>query len=171
MSAVLLFGCLFAVPVQSETVKDNREKEQVVPIVIKSKTLEMDNKLKVVTFTGDVIATKDDLVIDCKKMLVYFESLPGEKGKGETGTKINRIVATGDVKINRADGGFATGEKAVYYQKDERVVLTGKPVVRQGNDFVEGDRITFFLIENRSVVESSKGKKVKATIFPKREKR
>ena len=75
------------------------------------------------------------------------------------------------VKINRDQGGMATVEKAVYYRQDEKVVLTGKPVVKQGNDFMAGDRITIFLNENRSVVESSEDKKVRAVIFPKREKR
>ena len=89
----------------------------------------------------------------------------------EDETKILKIIATGQVRISRAQGGLATSEKAVYYEDDEKIVLTGKPVVRQGNDFVEGDRITIFLKENRSVVESSLGKKVKAIIFPKSGKR
>jgi lipopolysaccharide export system protein LptA len=65
----------------------------------------------------------------------------------------------------------ATAEKAVYYQSEEKMVLTGNPVVRMGKDFVEGDRITMFLKEERSVVESSKDKKVRAVIFPKGKKR
>ena len=84
---------------------------------------------------------------------------------------ISKIIATGRVSISRAQGGLATAEKAVYFEDDEKIVLTGNPVVKQGNDFVEGDRITIFLKENRSVVESFVGKKVKAIIFPKREKR
>ena len=51
------------------------------------------------------------------------------------------------------------------------MVLTGNPVVRMGKDFVEGDRITMFLKEERSVVESSKDKTVRAVIFPKGKKR
>ena len=66
---------------------------------------------------------------------------------------------------------MATAEKAVYYQKDEKMVLTGNPVVKQGNDSIEGDRITIFLKENRNVVESSGDRKVRATIFPNSEKR
>ncbi len=137
-----------------------------VPMVIKSNTLEVNDALKIVTFTGEVDAKKDDFTILCSKMLVYYEQLPGQREGEQGGTKIDKIVASGDVKISRADGGMATAEEAVYYQLDDKLVLTGRPVVKQGNDFVEGDRITIFLKENRSVVESGKDNKVKATIFP-----
>jgi lipopolysaccharide export system protein LptA len=109
-------------------------------------------------------------VIDCDKMLVYYTQAGDRKGEKEPETKIDKIVATGQVKINRTQGGVATAEKAVYYQNEEKVILTGNPVVRQGNDTVEGERITIFLEENRSIVESSEDRKVKAVIFPKSEK-
>jgi lipopolysaccharide export system protein LptA len=137
-----------------------------VPMVIKSNTLEVNDTSRIVTFTGDVDAKKDDFTILCNKMLVYYEKPPGQKEGEQGGTKIDKIVASGEVRINRADGGVATAQEAVYYQLDEKLVLTGSPVVKQGNDFVEGDRITIFLKENRSIVESAKDKKVKATIFP-----
>jgi lipopolysaccharide export system protein LptA len=58
-------------------------------------------------------------------------------------------------------------EKAIFYQNDEKVVLTGNPKVKQENYFVEGSRIILFLKEKRHVVEGS----VKAVIFPGGEKR
>ena len=61
-------------------------------IVIESRTMEMDNQLKLVTFSGDVNAKRDDFVIDCDKMLVYYESMPAAKETQESRTKINRIV-------------------------------------------------------------------------------
>jgi lipopolysaccharide export system protein LptA len=51
-------------------------------------------------------------------------------------------------------------------QADHKIVLTGGPVVRHENDLVEGDRITLFLKENRSIVESSGSGRVRALIFP-----
>lgn len=173
--AALLFGLLVPGPVGSEAVKKPPEKTEPGPIVIKSKTLEVNDKTKVVTFQGDVIAevsTKsDEFVIDCQKLVVYYITQPSRQQKAEAETKIDRIVATGKVIFKRSRGGMATAEKAVYYYQDEKVVLTGKPVIKQEKDFVEGDKITIFLEENRHVVESTGDKKVRAIIFPKRAKR
>ena len=167
----LLFGLIFPSPLVSEALKKEIEWSEPKPLIIKSKVLEVNNEQKVVTFEGDVNAETDDFVMECQKMLVYYDSLPTQESAGKVKTRITKIVATGQVKINRANGGMATAEKAVYYQNDEEVILTGNPVVKQGNDFVEGDRIIVFIKENRSIVESSEDKKVRAIIFPEPEKR
>jgi len=169
--ATLLVGLAVTDSVGSEVLDKQTAKDDPRPIVIKSKTLEVNDKTKVVTFEGDVraeISVKgDDFVIECKKMLVYYKNPPSQQQKAEAETK----VATGDVRFNRGQGGVATAEKAVYYQEDEKIVLTGRPVVKQGKDSVEGDKITIFLEENRHIVESLGDKKVRAIIFPKSEKR
>jgi len=168
---IFFFGLMAAVSVSAEAPKKETEDTKPKPIVIKSKTLELDNETRVVTFTGDVNAQKDEFVIDCQQMRLYYENTPKQGDSETSGNSIDRIVAEGDVKITRTEGGMATSNKAIYYQKAEKLVLTGNPVVRQENDFVEGDRITMFIKENRTVVEGSANRKVKALIFPKREKR
>jgi lipopolysaccharide export system protein LptA len=165
-SATLLLVTMWSHPAQSATSEKQGKKEAPKPIVIHSTKLEADNKKKTVTFTGDVDAQMDNFSVFCDKIVVYYEEAPEKKGPEETATKIDKIVATGDVKIVRAEGGVATGKKAVYYQLDEKLVLTGNPVVKEKNNFVEGDRITLFLKEDRSVVESLQDKKVRAVIFP-----
>lgn len=173
--AIFLVGLVVTDSVGSEVLKEQTAKDDSRPIVIKSKTLEVNDKTKVVTFEGDVRAEisvkSDDFVIECKKMLVYYKNPPSQQQKAESETKIDRIVATGDVRFSRGQGGVATAEKAVYYQEDEKIVLTGRPVIKQGKDSVEGDKITIFLEENRHIVESLGDKKVRAIIFPKSEKR
>ncbi len=142
------------------------------PIVIKSEQLQMDNAKRMVIFTGEVNAKRDDMTIDCGRMVVFYKDSPGEEeAGGGGGGSIDRIVAEGGVKIQRADGSSATAERAVYYQDREVAVLTGNPVVRQGNDLVEGDKITIFFKENRSIVTGSEQTRVKAVIFPGKEKK
>lgn len=168
--AVLIAGLLFSTAVVSETLEKEETKRSPGHIVIRSQSLQIDNKLKTVTFLGNVNAKRDDLIINCDEMLVFYENLADKNNMDTTETSIKKLVATGHVKIDRADGGSAVSEKAVYYQEEEKIILTGKPVAKQGDSFVEGDRITIFLKENRSVVESFQNKKVKAVIFPKRKK-
>jgi lipopolysaccharide export system protein LptA len=140
------------------------------PIVIESKTLEVDNQKRIVTFTGNVNAKKDDFVVDCQKMLVYYRPAPDKGSKDEFSQGIDRIVATGQVRVTRKEGGVATADKAVYFQEDDKIVLTGHPSVQQGKDLVKGDRITIFLKENRSTVESTGKERAQAIIFPKKRK-
>jgi len=172
LCSLCIFILLFPLVSLSETSPKEDETSGTGPIDIKSNSLEMNNKLKIVTFKGDVNAKKDSFVINCDNMIVYYKSAPGEPEKDdESKTSIDKIVATGHVTINRAKGGTATAEKAIYYQENEKMVLMGNPTVKQGSDLVKGDRITIFLNEDRSIVEGSEDSKVSVTISPRHPKR
>jgi len=138
------------------------------PIVIRADSLEIDDNRKIVTFSGNVDAKETQFTINCDKMLVYYLQQKAGPGNEEAQLKIQKIIAQGNVRITRASGGVAMAEQALYYHADEKLVLTGKPVVRQGDDFVEGSKITLFLRENRSIVEGSGDSKVRAVLFPSR---
>jgi lipopolysaccharide export system protein LptA len=158
-------------PAGSETLSDKIGKSDDEKIVISSKVLEVDNIKKIVTFGGGVRAVRGDFTIDCDRMVVYYEGLSDvEKSSSETKARIDKIVALGNVKVVRSQGGMATAEKGVFFESEDKVVLTGNPVVKRGEDFVQGDRITIFLDEDRSLVESSGEKRVKAVIFPDKKK-
>jgi lipopolysaccharide export system protein LptA len=140
------------------------------PIIIYSNTLELDQEKKLVVFEGKVQAKTEGMVIDCQKMLVYYLGSPTEKETNAKSNRIDKIIALGNVIINRFDGGMARAGKAVFLHNEEKVVLTDNPSVQQGPDYVEGHRIIIFLNESRSIVEGNEKKRVKATIFPKEEK-
>jgi lipopolysaccharide export system protein LptA len=161
---------LFQPSASGQTLKKALGDSQGQPIVIKSNSLEFDHQHKMVTFSGNVDAKREDWTILCQKMVVYYGEKSKESSQKES-MKIEKIVAKGDVKITRPGVGLATAEEATYYWDEERVVLTGKPVVQQGDDFVEGTVVTLFLKENRSLVEGSGDTRVRAVISPRGEKR
>jgi len=161
---LLFFLAVPASPALSADFKLTKEGGKEEPLVIKSNTLEIDNVKKLVTFTGDVDARKDDWIMNCNTMVLFYQEQAG--GSDKEKLRVDKIVARGDVRISRPAGGEATAEEAIYYQADEKVVLTGKPVVKQGEDFVEGSKITLLLKENRSIVEGSEKNKVRAVIAP-----
>jgi lipopolysaccharide export system protein LptA len=130
------------------------------------KGFEIDNKRHVVTFTGNVEAAKDDINIKCQRLELFYENLSENNDPGEGKVKILEIIAAGDVRISRPDGGIATAEKAIYNQKDEKVVLTGNPAVKLDTGSVEGSKITLFLKEEKIVVEPSGENRARALVIP-----
>ncbi|HUU39419.1 MAG TPA: LptA/OstA family protein [Desulfatiglandales bacterium] len=140
------------------------------PIVIYSDTLELDQGKRVIVFSGAVQAKSEDMEVECHKMILYYLENPAENQSNVNSARIDKIIALGDVNIKRSVGGKAGAGKAVFYQNEQKVVLSENPFIQQGPDFVEGDRIIIFLKENRSIIEGSETKRVRATIFPKEEK-
>jgi len=150
--------------------KTSPDTQSPQPMIIKSESLVVDDSTKLVTFEGNVSAQRQDFTIDCDKMLVYYKNSAENRPTGNTlGSKITKIVAEGHVRIRRKVAGEALARHAEYYEGEDKVVLTGDPMVKQGSDFVQGDRIIIYLKQGKSIVQGSSQKKVKAVIYPKKE--
>jgi lipopolysaccharide export system protein LptA len=79
--------------------------------------------------------------------------------------KIIRIEALGNVRIVQGDR-VATGDKAIYYTQEEKIVLMGNPQLWRGDNSLKGHEIIFYVQENRAVVAGDPGKRVEAVIYP-----
>jgi lipopolysaccharide export system protein LptA len=154
----------------SQESKASKKISSESPIVIHSNTLELDQQKRLIVFEGEVNARREGMVVDCQKMIVYYRNNPTKNESSVESSRIDKIIALGNVTINSSDGSMARAGRAVFYQNEEKIVLTENPFVKQGPDFVEGHRIIIFLNENRSIIEGGETKRVKATIFPKEEK-
>jgi len=140
------------------------------PIHISSDKLEASQKDGTVIFEGHVVANQENLVMTGRKLVVYAKK---EKPKAAKGSEekpgmieqLDRIELSGDVKITQ-DNKLATCEKAVYYREEQKIILSGNPQVSQGKDVVNGQLITLFLAEERSVVEGGGQNPVTATLHP-----
>ncbi len=120
-------------------------KESSQPIRLKSDTLEWDYNGNVVTFTGNVIANQEDVTLYSDRLVMYYEGSTNE---------VSRIVAEGAVRIVQLDR-RATAERAVFYNAEKKIVLTGRPVVTQGNNRVIGEVITILMDRNWVEVEKA----------------
>ena len=78
--------------------------------------------------------------------------------------RLTEVVAEGNLEMTQGNR-IATGTKAIFNSDDNSIVLTGNPVIRQGNSQVSGSRIILFINEERGVVEGG-SQRVKAVIFP-----
>lgn len=126
------------------------------PIDITSDRVETYSKENLIIFKGNVMARQKDMVI-------YADSLEAviiEDGKG-----IERIVAGGNVKIQQGLR-VANCQKAVFYNLDQKVVLTGDPKVWEGENVVSGDEIVFDIEQDRFEVKGGPSVRGKAKIYP-----
>lgn len=132
-----------------------------VTTTVTSEKMTVQNKEHRAVFEGTVVLTKGDLVVRSDHMVVFYEPRESQKngstaaGHGEAQVSqmaVSKIEATGRVKIEKK-AGTATCRKAVFYQKDQKIVLTGDPVAWERGNRVTGDRITMFLDQDRTVVE------------------
>jgi lipopolysaccharide export system protein LptA len=128
------------------------------PIYITSDRMEADRQKNVLVYIGQVVAIQGDMTLRSDKLTTYFD--PDLQ-------QIKQAIAEGkQVRMTSGDR-IATGTKAVFDGVAQTLTMTGNPVLRQGNSEVAGEKITYFMVEDRMIVESGKTKpRVEMTIFP-----
>ena len=129
------------------------------PIDITSDTVEASQKENMVTFKGNVVAKQEDITLYANMIVVYYN--PDTK-------KLKEIMAIGNVKIVQLDR-RATGQKAIFQPDENKVILDGEAVLREGENVIRGERIIYYVGEERSVVEGGKGGRVSTTLTNKKE--
>jgi lipopolysaccharide export system protein LptA len=154
------------------------------PLHITAARLEADQQAKIITFLGQVRAQYGDSILYADQLKVYYQASPARGAPAPTGApspgpkpeekspladlggeKIDRIVATGQVRFVQEDR-VATGQEATYYKDREEVVLLGHPQLWRGENSLKGERIIFNLRDNRLKVESSPQQRVEANLYP-----
>jgi lipopolysaccharide export system protein LptA len=124
------------------------------PIDITSDTVEANQKQNTVIFKGNVVAKQEDITLHANTLTIYYD--PNTK-------KLKEIMAVGNVKVVQFDR-RATSQKATFHQEENKVVLDGEAVVREGENVIRGERVIFYVDEERSVVDGGKGGRVNTHI-------
>jgi lipopolysaccharide export system protein LptA len=122
------------------------------PIQITSKSMEADNRKNIVTFKGSVVVKQEDIVIFSDIMKVAYESKGG----------ISRVEASGNVKMSQ-ENRIATGKKLVFYNPEQKIVMTGNPKIWQGDNLISCEKVTVLLEEDKIFFEGT----VDSIIYPK----
>jgi lipopolysaccharide export system protein LptA len=128
------------------------------PIEITADRVNADSVRNSVTFQGNVVAVQADVTLSASRVHAEYS---------RTAKAIERIEADGDVRVVQGDR-EARAPHAVFFNLEQRVVLTGGADLRQGENTLRGETITLYLRENRSVVTGGEGGgRVRAVINPK----
>lgn len=156
------------------------------PVHIEAATLEVRDKDKVATFSGNVKVTQGDTIMRSKSLLVFYEQNTGDANKGDKPGQADKSkkVEKADkpdkgttmqaaepgpggqqnIKKLEAHGGvvvtqkdqIATGDQGIFDVKSNTVTLIGNVTMTQGQNVLRGDKLIVDLTTSVSRVESGK---------------
>jgi lipopolysaccharide export system protein LptA len=165
LAVVFLLGHAGVVYSRADTASPVAGETSTTPIHIVSDRMEANIKEKWIAFIGNVVATQEDAVVQAERLKIFYIS---DNSAAANADAIKKIIADGNVKIVTGIK-TATGDHAVYTADDHVLILTGHSKAWSGENVVAGSKITLFLDEDRSIVESDTEEQVEATFYPKKQ--
>ncbi|MFL6826218.1 MAG: LptA/OstA family protein [Bradyrhizobium sp.] len=165
-------SAMSGVPNAMQGFSQNRDQ----PIKIEAASLEMRDKKKEATFSGNVKVVQGDTTMTSKTLVVFYDSTsapapapaPAAKatksapiqsttpGPGGS-SSIRRLEAKGSVVVTQKDQ-VVTGETAVFDTRSNLITMLGGIVLTQGKNVLRGDRLMVDMATGVSRVESDSGR-------------
>jgi lipopolysaccharide export system protein LptA len=145
------------------------------PIQIEAASLEMRDKKKEATFSGNVKVVQGDTTMTSKALVVFYDSStpaatpaanakPAKSAPMQSATpgpggssSIRRLEAKGSVVVTQKDQ-VVTGETAVFDTKANLITMLGGVVLTQCKNVLRGDRLLVDMTTGVSRVESDSGR-------------
>jgi lipopolysaccharide export system protein LptA len=146
------------------------------PIQIEAASLEMRDKKKEATFSGNVKVIQGDTTMTSKTLVVFYDSggdkpaTPQPAAKAAKGapmqsatpgpggnSSIKRLEARGNVVVTQKDQ-VVTGETAVFDTRTNLITMLGGVVLTQCKNVLRGDRLAVDMTTGVSRVESDSGR-------------
>jgi lipopolysaccharide export system protein LptA len=128
------------------------------PVHIEAATLEVRDKERMATFSGNVLVVQGDTKLRCKVLVVHYDNNqpramkaanPGAGGSQQ----ISRLEAKGGVVVTQQDQ-TATGETGLFDMKANTITLLGNVTVSQGGNVVRGERLVVDMTTGVSTVDA-----------------
>ncbi|MBQ4132847.1 MAG: organic solvent tolerance protein OstA [Desulfovibrionaceae bacterium] len=154
----------------AQNIQDAKSEGSQLPTDITANHMRYDANNKLIIFEGSVKVRRPDFDLDSNKLTIYFKD--NAKAAPEAtddplstmgGGDIDRLVAEGKVVMLR-DGRKGTCGKVTYYADKELIVMEQNPQLSEDKNTVSGQKINFYVRENRSEVIGSEAKPVKVHI-------
>ncbi len=169
------FFCMMPAFVQAAPAVPGGPELGNAPLKISSDTMTYDAAKSSVVFTGKVYVEREALKMWANTITLYLkpsgkaDSAESDMLAGMQTGDVDKIVAEGAVKFryNAQDG---EAQKATYTATNSLLVLEGNPVLRDGDNFIKGSIIKYYMNENKSEVLGGKGGRVEAVFSQSREK-
>lgn len=128
------------------------------PVHIEAATLEVRDKERMATFSGNVLVVQGDTKLRCKVLVVHYDNNqpramkaanPGAGGSQQ----ISRLEAKGGVVVTQQEQ-TATGDSGLFDMKANTITLLGNVTVSQGGNVVRGERLVVDMTTGVSTVDA-----------------
>lgn len=131
------------------------------PVKIEAASLEVRDKDKLATFSGNVVVTQGDTTMRCKSLVVHYDNSNDNKGMkaaqpGPGGSSsIKRLEALGGVHVTQKEQ-TATGDKGIFDMKSNTITLSGNVLITQGQNVLKGERLVVDVASGAARVEGGR---------------
>jgi len=144
------------VPNAMQGFSQNRDK----PIQIDAASLEMRDKDKAATFSGNVKVVQGDTTMRCKTLVVFYDNNDGKAAiKSSTpgpggSSSIRRLEAKGGVIVTQKEQ-TVTGDRGIFDMRANTVTMEGNVLLTKDKNVLRGDRLVVDMTTGVSRVESN----------------
>lgn len=159
------------------------------PIKIDADRLEIFDKEQRAVFSGNVVAVQGDTTMRCSQLVVHYDQSATQGGAPQGGNQaggnqagagqqagaqaegapaennIKKLECAGPVTVVSKDQ-TATGDNATFDRQANRVFLTGKVALSQGQNVQQCDHIVYDLNTSIARCESKPGGRVQGVFVP-----
>jgi lipopolysaccharide export system protein LptA len=165
-------GAVSNVPNAMQGFSQNRDQ----PIQIEAASLEMRDKKKEATFSGNVKVVQGDTTMTAKSLVVFYDSGPAAAAPAPASAKgaktapmqaaspgpggsssIRKLEARGGVVVTQKEQ-VVTGESAIFDTRANLITMAGGVVLTQCKNVLRGDRLLVDMTTGVSRVESDSGR-------------
>jgi len=137
----IIFG--FSLSIQAA---ENNEIQKITRIT--SDRMEMNWSKNIAIFIGNVLLVDEDGRVEADRMEVFLVASEEDENKED----IEKVIATGNVKITTPERRTKSG-KAVFHKKEDILILYDNPEVWQKGTCFTGGRITFDLTKDTMIID------------------
>ena len=106
--------------------------EEVYTRITSEGKLILNYKEKIANFFDNVLVKNQQGTLKSDKLTVFF---------AVNGEDIEKMIATGHVFIDQKEH-QAEGQRAEYFTKESKLILTGDPIIKKGANYYSADKIT-----------------------------
>ena len=158
--ALLVFAPMSDIALAQKPQAEQKQSEQSVPnalqgfsqnkdqpVKIEAASLEVRDKEKMATFSGNVVVTQGDTTMKCKSLIVHYDTDSKSSGGMKTAqpgpggnSSIKKLEALGGVFVTQKDQ-TATGDKGLFDMKANTITLSGNVLITQNQNVLKGERL------------------------------